>query len=1102
MKKILLMSILLFCAGNLAAKHDGWYVNTLTRNYPTPHLTWAKNFPEAEVLLIFPRIEGRHVAELLQRYPVKETVFVTYNGQKIAHDGVYDAALSGTGTYEKNAEIREKIQKKYDAVVLVDVPFDKLSPDVQFQLLQQVKSGTGLLLINTAMPYSKPLANPAANPAFFTETIHPGTVLRAYQFEKGKICTVKYRKPGMMPDIFPDRYWAARYENAQMTLIRALDWVIKGNSVPLKAVKEGNVLHLPANMDTAEYRLRDEYNNILAQGKVENHSFTLPELPNGTYYFDLLLPGKSFSTTEFKQYIPERNITLNVASDTLSAGEPVKGTLITGKTFSKPAKIILSLIDYPHNRIWEKEIMEIPAGKNSISFEIKDYFMPNAAGYLQAALYSPESDRIGYTEKELIFPRPYPQEGYVQFSWGGPADPLMAMRSGDDLGFSAALSHYKVSLDNARQYTLLNQRLVSYLTRISVLKGKNGEVNFNKLFYPEGMKALAKLGGDHNFYRPEVQQIWKDYVHFRMKGLPRFSPLLYSLGDENGNTLSAGFGPSDLKSFRNYLKQKYGSIDKLNSQWGSSYLNFDVVPHRPLAVTEKENNAPEWNDHYEYMEKMFADVHHFCADEIRKLDPDAKVGLEGTFGNHNIELMMDKLDWWGPYSNLLEDELIRSLYPDRPRFIWIGYHKERTMTYPHTLLDALLKGVVNGNAWYALSDDFPHGILAIDYTDSYAKKYMDVFRRLRFGTAQQLIHTPLAQHGVGIFWNHNSKRASKADPRCSNPETSIAPLLRYSYRNGVNIEFVTARTLDRLKDMKILFLCGISSISDKESAAIIDFVKNGGTVIADLYPGVFNENLKKQNRNPLAELFGDILLKNQPANQVKPLQTPLMKASAALTNPAGPYMVQKNCGKGKAILMNFSFSVIETSALPVTPFDDFVSGILNSAGVKISHSATAKAALRIRKGKGYDLIGVIPEEYSQPVTITLPEKAYIYECGKGQTDKEMKKSFTVEPGNTPLRIFAAFAEKQPVPELILPETAQPGDKLEIPLASIPAGQFAVLRIFDPNGKELTSLSRVLKVHRASRMSFAFPFNAVCGQYRFLLQNFTTGLAVEKRVTLQ
>ena len=47
MKKILLMSILLFCAGNLAAKHDGWYVNTLTRNYPTPHLTWAKNFPEA-----------------------------------------------------------------------------------------------------------------------------------------------------------------------------------------------------------------------------------------------------------------------------------------------------------------------------------------------------------------------------------------------------------------------------------------------------------------------------------------------------------------------------------------------------------------------------------------------------------------------------------------------------------------------------------------------------------------------------------------------------------------------------------------------------------------------------------------------------------------------------------------------------------------------------------------------------------------------------------------------------------------------------------------------------------------------------------------------
>ncbi|MBE6378511.1 MAG: hypothetical protein E7051_06820 [Lentisphaerae bacterium] len=1102
MKKIYLMLLLLFCAGNLVAKHDGWYVNTLTRNYRTEHLVWAKNFSPVKLLLIFPRIEGRHVAELLQRYPAQETVFVTYNGQKIAHDGVYDAALSGTGTYEKNAEIREKIQQKYDAVMLVNVPFDKLPPDVQFQLLQQVRTGTGLLLVNTAMPYSKPLAKPLAAPAFAAESIHPGTVVRAYQFEKGKICTVRYSRAGMLPPIFPDRRWAARYENAQMTLLRALDWVIKGDSVPLKAVKKGNTIILPENTDDLEYRLRDEYNNILAQGKVKSPVFTLPELPNGTYFFDLLLPGKSFSTAEFTSDIPERKLTLNVAADTILPRKPVKGTLVTGKTFTEPVKAVLSLADFPHNRIWKRKIIEIPAGKNSVSFEIKEFFMPDAAGYLQAELYSPAGNKTGYTEKELIFPVPYPEDGYVQFSWGGPADPLMAARSGDDLGFNAALSHYKVSLDNARQYTLLNQRLVSYLTRIRILKGKNGEVNFSKLFYPEGMKALAKLGGDHNFYRPEVQQIWKDYVHCRMKGLPRFSPLLYSLGDENGNTLSAGFGASDLKSFRNCLKQKYGTVGKLNAQWGSSYSDFDAVPHRPLAVTEKENNAPEWNDHYEYMEKMFADIHHFCAAEIRKLDPNAKVGLEGTFGNHNIELMMDKLDWWGPYSNLLEDELIRSLYPDRPRFIWIGYHKERSVTYPHTLLDALLKGVVNGNAWYALSDDFPHGILAIDYTDSYAKKYMDEFRRLRFGTAQQLIHTPLAPQGAGIFWNHNSKRAPKADPRCSNPETSIAPLLRYSYRNGVNFEFVTARTLDRLKDMKILFLCGISSISDKESAAIVDFVRNGGTVIADLYPGVFNENLKKQTRNPLAELFGDILLKNQPANQVKPLSAPLMKASVALINPDGPYMVQKKFGKGKAVLMNFSFSVIETSASKATPFDAFVSGMLKSAGVDISHTVTCEATLRIRKGSGYELIGVIPEESGKPVTVTLPEKAYIYECGKGLTSEEMKKSVTIEPGGTPLRLFAVFAEKQPAVVLALPETAQRGEKIEIPLTSIPAGQFAVLRVFDPGGKELTTLAKVLKVHKESKLSFTFPFNALCGKYRFRLQNFTTGLTAEKSVDLQ
>ena len=174
-------------------------------------------------------------------------------------------------------------------------------------------------------------------------------------------------------------------------------------------------------------------------------------------------------------------------------------------------------------------------------------------------------------------------------------------------------------------------------------------------------EALKKLGPDHNFYRPEVRKLWIDQVISRMNGLPKFGPILYGLGDENGVDLSAGYGPSDLASFRDFLRKKYGTVAKLNQEWETSYSDFSQVPHRPLADSLKDGKYPEWNDHHEYMERMFADMHHVSAEEIKKLDPRAKVGLEGTFGRHNLEDMMAKLDWWGPYTNPVEDEVLRSL---------------------------------------------------------------------------------------------------------------------------------------------------------------------------------------------------------------------------------------------------------------------------------------------------------------------------------------------------------------------------------------------------------------------------------------------------------
>ena len=152
---------------------------------------------------------------------------------------------------------------------------------------------------------------------------------------------MQYRKPGLIPDIFPDRHWAARYENAQMTLCRALDWIIRGDApVRLKAVKEGNVLHLSPSQKNLEYRIRDEFNTVLAQGTATGQ-LKLPVLPNGTYFCDLLLAGQSFSTTEFKQNSPFGQLTLTPSADTFAPGQPIRGTLSLEKPGREKLKLIL-----------------------------------------------------------------------------------------------------------------------------------------------------------------------------------------------------------------------------------------------------------------------------------------------------------------------------------------------------------------------------------------------------------------------------------------------------------------------------------------------------------------------------------------------------------------------------------------------------------------------------------------------------------------------------------------------------------------------------------------------------------------------------------------
>jgi len=1085
--------------GSIAyAKHDGWYVNTLSGNYRTEHLIWDKTNLPLKVLFYVRYYGARDVVELAQRMNLEYTPYLS-DGTRFYIDNVYAAALTGNSQFEKSEELREKAGKDLDVIVLGNVPFVKAPEDTQFQILLKVKNGTGLIVHGRKLPYKKIYAKRLERPAFLDEAVlpFPEKQVEAYQFGKGRILQINdpSAKTALTKTFSESGICArARQENELVFLMRALQWAAGKDDSTGKVVIEGDSLKIPAG---GKYRIRDEFNRIAAQGTAGEEKVSIAEFANGTYYCDLIVPGKACSVFEFRKNSILGNATLTVSSQYLRGKVPFTGEFSVEKASGRTMNLELTLTDHPHGRIWEKQSIAFPAGTKKVAFEFKNYRMPNEAGALYAVLKDADGREVAKANKTIFFPSgrlPI----YFQIAFGNPVSLNAARQLSDNMGFGIALDHPRPSL--ARNLALRNEQLLPYLVRISMSKGPQG--NVRQLFLTAKERKAAAAIQDQSFYNPTIRKLWKDQIQERMKGLPEMAPVLYSLGDENGLDRDSGYGASDLPAFRSFVEKKYGSIAKLNENWGTAYKSFGEVPHRTLGESAKDKNFAEWNDHCEYMERQFADIHHYSARIIKENDPFAKVGLEGTFGGHDIELMMEKLDWWGPYTKPLEDQLLRSLYSEVPRFVWSGYHAERTVQAP--LMDRyILLGSVNGNGWYATGCDYAHDILAVDQSPSYPKNFMDELQRLRFGMAQMLITNKFMDSGLGLWWSHSNSRSGKVDERCVSPESGVSAMIQFCNAAGAGFEFVTPRTAQkRLKQIRVLMLMGTNALSNRDAELILDFVKNGGTVIADLTPALLNENLAIRKSNPLAPLFGNKTLVEMGKYAIRKIKIPGLKADKALVDPEQKFMDTVQYGKGKAILTNFNFNLPLTSADPSTPFVAFLRDLLTGCGVKIPYAGSnLETIFRVRDGKGFRLIGLHNSREGARNTVTLPEEKFIYESGKGFVAMSREIN-TVFAAAQPLRVYAVFNQKQQAPEVELPSSVMAGENIRIAFSSLPPGRTIVIRVSSPDGKDLPERGVVFNTNDRKEYLFGIPYNAVKGKYHFTVTDFVTGLSVSKEIDVQ
>jgi hypothetical protein len=1167
---LILLGIILMSA-TVSGKHKGEYLRDITRDYRTESLDWGRKSSKGKIktLFIVSRKGGREVVEAAQRFALDFRAVTTCRASWLAVEDIYEGAIEGTSVYEKTTELLQKLKHKYDLIVLGNFIFEALPPEAQFKILTQVADGAGLVIVYPRRPklkkvYSEPVKGAEGILALTplnglpgkAQKVSPTDLVKTYRFKKGRIATIDYKAnhgahyTGMTltaPNMY-SRTWQAEYENNMVLVGRTLLWAAQKTgevSVRCKALQDAPVFQQGSNKISLQVtgkkkeavkikiRIRDQYNNSVYTAESENKKgsatsveFDLPVLPAGKFYFDIIaLSGQKlcdFGSAVFNIAPPLGKISLKTASvESFKNGSPVKAQLEIEKALEADGKVLITLHDSPYGRIWSRTEMKLPAGSKKLEFSLQDYYIPTLAGFLRCAVYR-DKQELQHCEKVLFFPKSG-LEVYPVMAWdsvpGEYLSKFYAKQIVENLGWRAGLTHPSAEGKNVRNAAILDQRFVPYMTRIGLhenKKAKGWTEQYSWFFLPKKDQKRAKEIKDQSFYNPEIRELWKRGIEHKLINLPKYGPAIYNLGDENNFSYNIGFTPSDEKEFKVFLKERYKSIENLNREWQSTFKSFADVDHPALKDAKAAKRFSAWLDHRAFMEKQYADIHHFLTSEIKKIDPTAIVGAEGSVPG-NLEKTIEKMDFWGPYSNLVMDEVLRSLGPDKVRMLWwggyVGSHGGRGK-YPWPLWKDLLSGTVNGNAWYAGSVAGSESAIGSDM--SYAgffKLLLPHLRALREGQAQLLINTPLKKDKIAVFWSHASESVRLLDSRFVSPLDSMSTFIKFCHASGLNFDFINETRMKRgsLSDYKILFMFGASAVSETEAAAIKSFVKKGGIAIADINPGLLNQYARPMPANSLSQLFGNVVFSNavEPGRGEVKVAAELLgqkinlHAAKGLRDQRAELFQVKKYGKGSAVLLNFTLGTTQNTVKSGTSLKSFLLSLLSAGGiapaVSISGIEQDKSMLRIRHGSGFEVIGLMAgkKDIGGSMQIATAAPGFVYESGKGYIGKKDSWKATLD---NPYKIFCVFAEKQKAPLLKLSSSSvKCGSAVGIDTALLSKDGVYYLTVSSPDGEIMKLRSQVVIPADTKELKVHFPYSDKPGTYVIALKDIRTNLLTSRKV---
>lgn len=378
------------------------------------------------------------------------------------------------------------------------------------------------------------------------------------------------------------------------------------------------------------------------------------------------------------------------------------------------------------------------------------------------------------------------------------------------------------------------------------------------------------------------------------------------------------------KAMRKYLQSEYVSLDALNKAWETSFASWDKVVARTLSEVREEGckSFASWVDH-----RTFNDISRakcICAIQrgIHAMNPDLGYSLSGTSETNSWNawdwyLLMEELY---AFSSYVGEQTIQQLsFAKRPirNMPWSGYDKSQEVE-DYSMLSNLMYGasgmsIFGCNLYYYPDWTIPDTGIGLK----------NIIRKYTNGPAELIMASEFAFEPIALHYSPASIKVDFATGHELARKSSVTGFKGILQDAWCNYSYVSYRQLEKepLNKYGIIVLPVSMALSDREIDGLERFVRNGGTLIADMVPGLYDQHGTPRTSRKLLSIFG--LAKQGVVTKGNVVLNGIKGELAGLSKDVGAYedgiklaggvaygsisgkpaMVVNSCGKGKAVYM-------------------------------------------------------------------------------------------------------------------------------------------------------------------------------------------------------